>query len=99
LLAGILLAALVAGGALGYRLDRMHPLIISANNVTKAVDVPVVGVFGRAFPSRARRRRRREVLAVATAVACLVAAFGVAVWLSHTGARLNIPALKQLVRS
>jgi polysaccharide chain length determinant protein (PEP-CTERM system associated) len=99
LLAGILLAGLVAGGALGYRLDRMHPLIISANNVTQAVDVPVVGVFGRAFPSRARRRKRREVLTVALAVACLVAAFGAAVWLSHTGARLNIPALKQLERS
>src|SRR5215469_11691424 len=76
LLAGILLASLVAGGALGYRLDRMHPLIISADNVTKLAGVPVVGVFGRAFPSRARRRKRREVAAVALAVACLVAAFG-----------------------
>ena len=59
LLAGILLASLVAGGALGYRLDRMHPLIISANNVTKLAGVAVVGVFGRAYPAQARRRKRR----------------------------------------
>jgi len=99
LLAGILLASLVAGGALGYRLDRVHPLIISANNVTNLAGVPVVGVFGRAFPSRARRRKRREVAAVALAVACLVAAFGAAVWLSHTGTRLNIPALRHMEQS
>jgi polysaccharide chain length determinant protein (PEP-CTERM system associated) len=99
LLAGILLGSLVLGGALGYRLDRMHPLIISANNVTKLAGVPVIGVFGTAFPAQARRRKRSQVLAVALAMACLVAAFGAAVWLSHTGARLNIPpALRHLVR-
>jgi polysaccharide chain length determinant protein (PEP-CTERM system associated) len=96
LLAGILLASLVAGGALGQRLDRMHPLVISANNVGKVAGVTVVGVFGRAFPSQARLRKRREILGVSVALTCLVAAFGVALWLSRTGARLNIPALRHL---
>jgi polysaccharide chain length determinant protein (PEP-CTERM system associated) len=100
LLAGVLLASLLAGGALGYRLDRMHPLIVSANSITKlAGGVAVVGVFGRAFPSRARSRTRRQVLGLSFALACLIAAFGAALWLNHTGVRINIPpTLRHLVQ-
>jgi polysaccharide chain length determinant protein (PEP-CTERM system associated) len=99
LLAGILLAALVAGGALGYQLDRMHPMVVSAASISKLAGVPVVGVLGRAFPTRARAQARRQVLGVSLALACLIAAFGAALWLNHTGARLNIPpVLRHLVQ-
>jgi|SRR5215469_15888400 len=99
LLACVLLAALLAGGAVAYRLDRMHPVIISPGRLPELTGVPVVGVFGVAFPQRFRRRARREFWTVSAALACLVAAFFVAVWLSHSGVRFTVTALTRLVHA
>jgi polysaccharide chain length determinant protein (PEP-CTERM system associated) len=99
LLAGILMAALLAGGALAYRLDRLHPIVLSPSKLPELIGVPVVGVFGTAFPTRRRRRMQWEVWRVSAALTCFVAAFLIAVWLSRSGWRLSVPILSRLVQT
>jgi polysaccharide chain length determinant protein (PEP-CTERM system associated) len=96
-LAGVLLAALAVGGAVANRLGRIQPLIGSASGVAAATGVPVIAVVGTAFPERARHARRWEIVKLSAAAACLLAAFGTAVVLSHHGLRLSVPALQRLV--
>lgn len=98
-LLGVLLAALVAGGVIANRLDRMHPLVGSAGALAAFTGVPVLTAIGPAFPARARRTTRWEVLKVSAVAVCLVLACVGAIILSHNGVRLNLlPAsLQRLV--
>ena len=98
MLVAVLLAALAAGAALAYRLDRLQPVINSAGDVTRLAGVALVGVVGLAFPTRATAHARREVWQVSVAVVSLVATFVALYYLSHAGLRLSIPALKHLVQ-
>ena len=98
LLAAVLLAALAGGAALAYRLDRLHPTINSAGDITRIPGVVLAGVVGLAFPTRAGTQARRELWRVSAAVACLVAAFVALMYLSRVGMRLSIPAMKHLVQ-
>jgi polysaccharide chain length determinant protein (PEP-CTERM system associated) len=99
LLAGILLAALAAGGALAYKLDRLWPVVSSAEGLVKLTGVKIVGIVGQAYPTSARRAFRRELWQVSIAVACLVIACAVELSLSLAGLRLSLPALKHMVRA
>jgi len=99
LLAGILLVALAAGGALAYRLDRLWPVVSSAEGLVKLTGVKIVGIVGQAYPTSARRAFRRELWQVSIAVACLVIAFAVELSISLAGLRLSLPALNQMVRA
>jgi len=99
LLAGILLVALAAGGALAYRLDRLWPVVSSAEGLVKLTGVKIVGIVGQAYPTCARRAFRRELWQVSIAVACLVIAFAVELSISLAGLRLSLPALNQMVRA
>jgi polysaccharide chain length determinant protein (PEP-CTERM system associated) len=92
LLGGILLAALGAGVAVANRLDRMRPMVGSPSSLSAVAGVPVLAVFGSAFPTRARRVRLWEVWKVSAAAACIVLAFAVVLVLSRHGVRLNMPA-------
>ncbi len=98
LLAAVLLAALAAGAALAYQLDRLHPIINSARDITRLKGIVLAGVVGLAFPTRAKRQARRELWRVSAAVVCLVAAFVAVLYLSRVGMRLSIPAVKHLVQ-
>jgi hypothetical protein len=98
MLVAVLLAALAAGAALAYRLDRLQPVINSAGDVTRLAGVALVGVVGLAFPTRATAHARREVWQVSVAVVSLVATFVALYYLSHAGLRLSIPAVKHLVQ-
>jgi hypothetical protein len=97
-LVGVLLGALAAGVVLVNRLDRLRPLVGSASGLAKLTGVPVLAAVGAAFPERARRVRRRQILNLSAAVACLLIAFGGVLMLSHKGARLHLPpSLQHLV--
>jgi polysaccharide chain length determinant protein (PEP-CTERM system associated) len=98
-LAGILLVALAAGGALAYRLDRLWPVVSSAEGLVKLTGVKIVGIVGQAYPTSARRAFRRELWQISIAVACLVIAFAVELSISRAGLRLSLPALNHMVRA
>lgn len=99
LLAGILLLALAAGGAVAYRLDRLWPVVTSAQGLAKLTGVKVVGIVGQAYPTCAGRAFRRELWQVSIAVACLVIACAVELSISPAGLRLSLPALSHMVRA
>jgi polysaccharide chain length determinant protein (PEP-CTERM system associated) len=99
LLAGILLVALAAGGALAYKLDRLRPVVSSAEGLVKLTGVKIVGIVGQAYPTSARRAFRRELWQVSIAVACLVIACAVELSISLAGLRLSLPALNHMVRA
>ena len=89
---------MTAGVALAYQLDRLRPMVGSAGGLTALTGVPVLVSVGSAFPVRSKRRRRREILTVSAAAACLVLAFAGALVLSRQGVRLHLPpALQRLV--
>jgi polysaccharide chain length determinant protein (PEP-CTERM system associated) len=97
-LGGVLLAALAAGLAIANRLDRWRPMVGSVSGLAGYTGVPVLAAVGSAFPTRARGTKRRQILKVSAAAACLVLAFAAAVVLSHKGLRLSLPrALQTLV--
>jgi polysaccharide chain length determinant protein (PEP-CTERM system associated) len=96
-LAEILLVAMAAGGALAYGLDRLWPMVGSASGLAGFTGVTVLAEIGSAFPKQTGRRRRREIWHAVLAAACLVAAFGVALALTHRGVRLTVPTLQRLV--
>lgn len=95
----ILLAALAAGAALAYGLQYLHPVVSSADALSRAVGVPILGEVSVAFPELERRNFRGDVFRVAIAIGCLVTAFGIAVVMSQAGWRVSIPALTALVNS
>ena len=97
LLAGILAAALVAGAAAAYGLNYLSPVVSSADALSRALGVPLLGQVSAAFPERERRAFRRDLLRISVATACLFVAFGVAVLLSQAGYRLSLTALRHLV--
>jgi polysaccharide chain length determinant protein (PEP-CTERM system associated) len=99
LLASILLAAVAAGAALAYQLDRMRPVISSSRGLEQITGVPTIAVIGQAFPGRARQVFRRELWQISAALGCLVIAFAVELSLSYAGFRVSVTALKDMVRS
>ena len=94
----LLLASVAAGGGLAYGLNFLQPIVGSASRLTELTGLPVIGTVGGAFPGRWRAERTREGNLFAGAVACLLAAFVVAVILDHEGLRLSISALSNLVK-
>jgi len=99
LLSEILLVALGAGAALAYGLHYLRPVVTSGAAMAKAMGAPVLGLVSVAFPRRQRAARRRDVLLISLATACLIAAFGVALVLSLRGYRFSLTVLKQMVGS
>jgi len=99
MLAEVLLAALGAGAAHAYALHFLRPVVTSASSIAQATGVPVIGIVSVAFPERARRAIRRDLLSISLAGSCLLAAFVVVVIVSLQGYRLSLTALRQLVSS
>lgn len=99
LLTETLLAALAAGAGLAYALNYLNPVVRSANVLTRALGVPLLGQVGVAFPERARAARHREVLRLSVAGCCLAVAFAIGVVANLQGYRLSFTALKRLVGS
>ena len=94
LLAGVLAAALGAGGALAYGLSYLYPVVCSASAFAQSVaGVPVLGVVSVAFPERQRLARRRDVRRISIAAGGLVLAFVDAVILSLAGFRVSTAAV------
>jgi polysaccharide chain length determinant protein (PEP-CTERM system associated) len=92
-LAGVLVIALALSVAAANRLDRIRPLVGSSSGLARATGVPVLAVFGAAYPERRKRDTRWEIMNICGACTCLVLAFAGAVVLSHHGVRLALPAL------
>ena len=98
LLAEVLLGSLAAGVIVANRVDRLRPLVGSPSGLAAHTGVAVLATVGSAFPARARRTRRWQILKVSAAATCLLAVFTAAVLLSHNGVRLSLPgALQRLV--
>lgn len=91
LLTGILIAAIAAGAGLAYGLDRLRPVVGSAEGVTKLTGLTVLSVVGPAFPTHTRRAARRHLRRVSLAFAVVLVAFVLVVSLSRKGVRLSIP--------
>ena len=77
----------------------LMPIVSSVRAVNELTNLPVLGVIGRAFPTRRRARSRRLLLHFVAATACLVLALGVVLILSRSGVRLNIQAIQSLVKA
>ena len=99
LIAGILAAALMLGGALAYGLNQLRPTIQSAAALAALTGAPVLSVVGPAFPQRTLRRLRWERCRFALAGLCFLLAFVCAVLLSAAGLRLSGAILKHLVHT
>jgi polysaccharide chain length determinant protein (PEP-CTERM system associated) len=93
LLTVVLFAAIGAGGALAYGLDRLRPVVGAAEGVAKLTGVTVLSAIGPAFPSRSRQVSRRSLWRVSLVCAILLVAFVVVVSLSRAGVRLSIPVM------
>jgi len=91
LLAGVLLAAWAAGGALAYGQHRLRPVIGSLSSLMALTPVPVLGMVTGAFPERTRVEHRRSFLMFAGALVGLLLALGVALAMSRAGLRLTVP--------
>jgi polysaccharide chain length determinant protein (PEP-CTERM system associated) len=96
LIAFVLALAVGAGGALAYGLDKLRPMVGSASGLLQLSHVPLLGVVGQAFPSRARHAARGQRWRLSFALAALLVAFAVVITLSQAGVRLSIPALSSL---
>ncbi|MBV9724122.1 MAG: hypothetical protein JO299_03010 [Gammaproteobacteria bacterium] len=98
LLAGILLAALAVGTIAANRLDRIRPLVGSASGLARATGVPVLAVFGSAFPESKQRALRWQLVTISMACLCLGLAFAGALIMSRSGVRVVLSsALQRLV--
>jgi polysaccharide chain length determinant protein (PEP-CTERM system associated) len=91
MLAGVLMAALAAGGALAFWQHRLRPVISSMLSLSGAMSVPILGVVTSGFPGRTRSHQRRSLLLYASALSCLLLALGVALFMSRAGMRLVLP--------
>jgi len=91
LLAGVLVAALGAGGALAFWQHRLRPVVSSLLSLSGVITVPILGVVTSGFPTRTRSRQRRSLLVYASALSCLLLALGVALFMSRAGMRVVLP--------
>jgi hypothetical protein len=94
-----LLVALAAGVALAYGLHYLRPVVTTASALAQALGVPVLGLVGVAFPDRARKATRCDVLRFSLAGGCLVVAFVALLILSLQGYHLSVTVLKQILHS
>jgi polysaccharide chain length determinant protein (PEP-CTERM system associated) len=92
-LTAILAGALAAAAALAYGLNYLFPVVTSGDAIGRTLGVPILGKVTAAFPKRERRAWRHDLLRISMATACLLVAFGVAMFLSQSGYRLNLAAL------
>jgi polysaccharide chain length determinant protein (PEP-CTERM system associated) len=89
LLAGVLAAALGAGGALTYLLHMLKPVVGSTSNLAELTDLPVLGVVSAAFPRQLAARARNQLLRFLGAGSVLAAAFAGVMVLNWLGVRLS----------
>ena len=76
LLAGVLIAAMGGGAALGWLLAQLQPVISSARALRELSGLPVLGTVDRFADARFVRQRRAAILAFSTATAGLVLLIG-----------------------
>lgn len=93
LLAGVLLAALAAGGCVAYLLHRLRPVVSSVRALADLTGLPVLGVVGAAFPEQLRRAALRDAWRFAAGTLCLLLAFALALSLNWAGVRLSLKSL------
>jgi hypothetical protein len=94
----IFVGSLMVGVAAANRLGRWRPMVGSSSGLAQLTGLPVLAAVGPAFPLRARRLLRREILGVSAAAVCLMVAFVAVLVLSHQGVRLHLPpSLQRLV--
>jgi polysaccharide chain length determinant protein (PEP-CTERM system associated) len=89
-LAGVLLAALLAGCGIAYGLNLLRPVVSSPRSITAITDFPVLGSVGIAFPQRQGAQFRTNAWRFGIAASCLVLGFAIAVSLSWVGVRINL---------
>ncbi len=99
-MAMVLAIAAGAGAAIAYGLSYLHPVVsTSAASVSQILGVPILGAVSVAFPARHKKLFKTETLRISIAAACLLVAFGAAIFLSQRGYRLTVPAIRHLVGS
>ncbi len=89
--AGVLAAALAAGAALAYALNRLRPVFWSVNTLAAISGVTVLGAVSTAFPGKMKGDTRSRVMAYSAAAGALLAACGMALLLGRAGFRLALP--------
>jgi hypothetical protein len=99
LLSVILLVAVAAGAGSAYVLDRLWPVVVSAEALAKLTGVTVLSAVGAAFPTRSRQIARRNLWRISLACAVLLVAFLLVLALSRAGLRVSIPAGTQLAQT
>jgi uncharacterized protein involved in exopolysaccharide biosynthesis len=82
----VLAAGLAAGAGLAYLLHMMRPVFMNARMLADVTGLPVLGAVSETWASDGRYRHRRDLFAMAGAVAGLVVVFGfVFLWQSGGG--------------
>jgi len=99
LLAGVWALALAAGAGLAYGLHVVKPIVSSVRVANEATNFPVLGVVGKAFPTRDRAQVFQNLWRFCAASAGLLIAFAVVLALNWSGARLTIHAVRSLVKT
>jgi polysaccharide chain length determinant protein (PEP-CTERM system associated) len=99
LIAGIWLAALIAGCGVAYGLHVLKPIVSSVQTITEMTEFPVLGIVGVAFPRISGRKLKGDLLRFSAATVGLTAALVLALILNWQGVRLTFHAVKALVRT
>lgn len=99
LLTVVLCLAIAAGVAMAYGLDRLWPVVVSAEALTKLTGVTVLSAVGPAFPTHSRRIARRNLWRISLACTVLLVTFLLVLSLSRAGLRLSLPTGTPLVQT
>ncbi|HEY6923922.1 MAG TPA: XrtA system polysaccharide chain length determinant [Steroidobacteraceae bacterium] len=99
LLSLILLAGIAAGAGIAYGLDRLWPVVVSAEALARLTGVTVLSAVGTAFPTRSRQVARGNIWRISLACAALLVSFLLVLSLSRAGLRLSIPVGTSLAKT
>jgi len=89
-LAGVLLAALLAGAGVAYGLNLLRPVVASSRTVAGVTAFPVLGSVGAAFPVHRRAEVRADAWRFGVVASSLLLGFILVLSLNWAGARLNL---------
>ena len=89
LIAGVLIAALGAGGALAFVFDQLKPVFNTTAELQRIVQRPVLGAVSRTWQRHQAIKRRISVVSFAGGVASLLGLFAFVVLLNAAGLRLT----------
>jgi polysaccharide chain length determinant protein (PEP-CTERM system associated) len=88
MMAAVLLLGLAAGGGAAYGLNCIRPVFVTSGALTKALELPALGVVSHFESAAAAAVLRRDRAVLVSVTGLLLAAFAASVAFSHAGSKL-----------